>query len=450
MKVNSLPVSRTATLLTSTGYGGSGSSAGTNILQEFELIKNMENEEFTFCHDPDGIADIENSLKEGHRLKIDLALKRFLKLSHQLMSLHYYKLGFNGKFEEYAIEFINAIIKCKWKGWWERAFETTELGFIDRFRMNLANAVYMFQLKRYTYSLYEPDAWRPQYKPLIDEYYSNILNEQDELFFLEKVRQFTANLLQEENRDGIYRYILLDQAVPPISATHYARYWINPKILIIDRDPRDLYVINKASWGCGFIPMQTVEHFISWYSATRKPRENELKNQDLLLFLPFESLIYDYDNSLKEIIRFINFSENNHIHKLQYFNPDFSKRNTQVFLQYPDLYKDVQKIEKQLEPYCYSFPENQASQEIKHFLIQKVYDTVTDIQDTGKIPCHLKKHTIVFIFYMSTLYKKTLEIKNRKGIRFLKSLIKIIIALAILPFEFIVNYLLFSFVKTKE
>jgi hypothetical protein len=441
-----------ARLITCTGYGCTGSSAGTNILEEFKPVKNLGNDEFTFLHEPDGMADLENSLLEGHRLKTDLAVKRFIKLSHDLSYLQHYKLWFNGKFEQYAREFIHSIVKCEWNGWWHRAFEAEAISEIDNFNIRLARGAYDFLTKPHLYNLYEPDSWHPQYKPQITEYYSNLLNDKELTFFINQAKKFTSRLLQEESTDKQYKYIMLDQAIPPISISKYLRYWDNPRVIIIDRDPRDLYVMNKALWGCGFIPMHNVDQFIRWYVSTRQIRETESINNECCLFLYFESLIYDYDNTLNRIMNFTNLSTGDHIHKLKYFNPELSKQNTFVFKQYPDLYEAVEKIEKELAPYCYSYPDNYTPP--PHFKdtnnnVQKVYEEIIDIQCTGKIPKKLRKYSICFIFCMTHVYQYSKESGNRKGLRLLKYLIKISLFTILFPFEF-AGILFFFFVSRTK
>jgi hypothetical protein len=430
-------------LLTSTGYGSSGSSAGTNILEEFDFVKSLGNNEFAFLHESDGIADLENSLREGHRLKTGFAIKRFLKLSHKLMGLQHYKKAFNGKFEQFAVEFIDSITKCKWDGWWSEIFDTENISIIDKFRIEFSRAAYDLLTKPHPYSLYEPDTWQPQYKPRTKAYYSNFAYDYDEVFFLVQVRNFTAKLLQEENKDDKYKYILLDQAVPPISISKYACYWTNSKTLIIDRDPRDLYAANKAIYGDGYIASDSVDQFIAWYTSTRKMRDNEDESQGYFLFLPFEGLIYNYDASIRRIADFINLPRESHIHKLKYFNPDFSIKNTRIYLQYPDLFSDINKIEKELGIYCYPFPENEQEIPTKHFLIQSVYDKISEIQKVGKIPHDLQRYLPVLLFYTSKFYQYLHARKGRKGKQLIKWFLKTGILVIMLPFEYIRNIFLF-------
>jgi hypothetical protein len=448
-----------ATLLSTTGYGSTGSSAATNILEEFEGIKSLSNEEFTFAHESDGIADIEDSFREGHRLKTDLAVKRFLALSHQLASSDQYKKHFNEKFGIFADEYINTIIKCEWDGWWHRAFEMKKISTSERFKFYLAEHLFKWRLQSLHYDLYEPDKWFPNYRPVIETYYGNILNKNDEDDFLKKTRVFTDKLLREEDLENNFKYILLDQAIPPILPSKYSRYFTNPKIIIVDRDPRDLYVLNKALWGVGYIPSLTVEQFIDWYTATRGIHENEVRDADTLLFLHFESLIYEYDISLNKVYDFIDIPEKHHVNKLKYFNPDISKQNTQVFLQYPDLFPDINKIEKYLGKYCYAFPkEGRDDIHRKYFLIQTINNEVEEVQRKGMLPSGYRKYT-PYILYRSTCFYKSFsffirEIKKRKGLSLIKLLIKssikIAFSLFFLPINFFINLFLYIVFSNKS
>jgi hypothetical protein len=438
-----------ATLLASTGYGNTGSSAVTNILEEFGPVKSLGNTEFTFAHETDGIADLESSFIEGHRLKTDLAVKRFLKLAHTLALSEQYSFSFRGKFEYYAKEYIKTIVKCKWNGGWHRSDETEKYSLLTKFRVRLAARFYWYYLQSKPYELFEPDGWYPQYTPLSDEYYSNFLSPEEHLDFLKKTRLFTDNLINEENTSNAYRYILLDQAIPSISFSRYIKYFSFPKLIIVDRDPRDLYVMAKAIWGSGYIPTQSVEQFIDWYSATRFSRDRELADNNDVLFVTFESLIYEYDTSLRKIANYIGMTERDHSLKLQRFNPELSIKNTQVFLYYPQLSNDIKKIECKLEKFCYNFPEKNDKKNERFFLIEELNNKANSIKECGKIPNKYKKYLPCILFDLTILSINFKRIKQRKGIPFLKSLIKILFGLFSLPFELFIYTFLYVFTGKK-
>ena len=68
-------------LVTSTGYGWSGSSVIYNYLQEFDNVCVMpEYFEFRMVQEPDGISDLEYNLVENnHRDNTNHAIKQFIK-----------------------------------------------------------------------------------------------------------------------------------------------------------------------------------------------------------------------------------------------------------------------------------------------------------------------------------------------------------------------------------
>ncbi|MBF1106621.1 MAG: hypothetical protein HXL52_06645, partial [Solobacterium sp.] len=53
-------------IISCASYYGTGSSAITDFLSEFDNICSMTNYEFRFVQDPDGISDLEYNLVENH------------------------------------------------------------------------------------------------------------------------------------------------------------------------------------------------------------------------------------------------------------------------------------------------------------------------------------------------------------------------------------------------
>jgi hypothetical protein len=174
---------------------------------------------------------------------------------------------------------------------------------------------------------------------------------------------------------------------------------------------------------------------------TREAREKELN--DTVLFMPFEALVYDYERSLQTIMNFTNLSEKNHAHKLHYFNPDLSRKNTMVFPRYPDLSGDIAKIENRLEQYCYTFPDRNPPVSGRTFLIEKIHADAETVRHTGRFPASLQRQTIGVFLYSSLFAMNFRFIKQRKGFKLFKLLIKIGLSLFILPFELISDAVLY-------
>jgi hypothetical protein len=241
---------------------------------------------------------------------------------------------------------------------------------------------------------------------------------------------------------------MLDQAIPPIGVAQYTRYFDSPKVIIVDRDPRDLYVMNKTQWGSGYIPSDSVELFIQWYSMTRGMREKELS--DTVLFMPFEALVYNYEHSLQRIMNFANLLEENHTKKLRCFNPELSKKNTMHFLRHPDLRNDIAKIESMLPQYCYKFPDNNLTVCGETFLIGKIHADAETVRRTGRFPAYLKKQTVSIFLYSSLFAAQCRFIKQRKGFKLFKLFVKIGLSLFVLPFELISDAVLYCLAAKQD
>lgn len=72
-----------------------------------------------------------------------------------------------------------------------------------------------------------------------------------------------------------------------------------------------------------------------------------------VLYLKFEDLVYDYDNTGREIINFLGLSENKN--KKKYFKPERSMANTQLFKKCRKYDADIREIEIKLSDFLFHF-----------------------------------------------------------------------------------------------
>jgi len=238
----------------------------------------------------------------------------------------------------------------------------------------------------------------------------------------------------------------LDQAVPPISFSQYLRYFNLPKVIIVDRDPRDLYIMNKVFWGSGYVPSIDINLFIKWYSQTRQSRKTELSDSTRIktgevLFTQFESLIYEYDNSVEKIMNYTGLSASEHVKKLKCFNPELSIKNTQVYVNYPELQHNINLIENHLGEYCYNFPYIKKKDDVKHFYMDEINQKFEKMKKEEKLLKESRKYVNKIIFKVTKFYLD-IHAPNRK--RNIYSLIKLCIKLAICPFEMLSNLFYYS------
>lgn len=434
-------------IITCTGYGQTGSSAATNIIEEFENVKSLDSSfECTFLHECDGLKDLENALKEGHRLKVDMAIKRFLRLVDTLDSQNGFQKYFNKNFAKYSKEFIDSISKVQWNGNWHRGTSTIKFSKEELFHYNLAKQIFLNEYSYSNYSLYEPYSWQPSYQIKTKSYYAFF----DDSFYF-KVQKYIDNLMEEISNHTAKKRILIDQFFPTYNIQEYLNYAPQTKIIIVDRDPRDMYVLNKSFWCEPYIPSDNADIFINWYKGIRFSQKQEIRNKNVILFY-FEDFIFNYENSLRKLKQFLEFKDEEHTKKQQFFNPEKSIKNTYKFKNYPQWKDDILKIEKELSDYCYNFP-NDCDNMIKvenREPIETYMKKADKIQSEKKLPAYYQKKITSLLFCMTQFGEAVKHFNSRKTpTAKIKGIIKMSFFLLIFPFEFIFMYI-FYLKRTKN
>lgn len=148
--------------------------------------------------------------------------------------------------------------------------------------------------------------------------------------------------------------IMVDQIVPPTNLNRYLRYFNDIKVFVVDRDPRDIFVLEKYVWKDGVIPSD-VEEFCKWFKYTRAHRKTERFDNDRICFIQFEDMIYKYEETTKKIADWLGFELNEQTKKKQYFDPNRSINNTCTWKRVKCNPAEIKYIEKELNEYLYSF-----------------------------------------------------------------------------------------------
>lgn len=328
-------------IITCTGYGTTGSSVVSDLLKEFNNIHSFGNYEYRFLFDPNGVRELEVALKNlNNRQNSDYYIKNFLKfikfLSKSSMS-KYYEKTFNNSFYEEAEKFIRRLIDVEWDGYWHRDI------------MNEGNFRKMFYyLERFFQKkiLKLTDSSSKFYRKKM--FYSSFNEER----FIREVKMFLKNLFNKINTDK--NILIFDQLLPPEDTRNFSKYFEDIKIIIVDRDPRDLYFIEKYKYKEKFGPYNNVDSFIRWYKLIRKTQQEEIKNKNVLL-VNFEDFIYKYEETCNKIFNFIGVQKKNWIYPQKYFIPSISIKNTKIWYQYQIDTYELKKIEEELDEYLYKF-----------------------------------------------------------------------------------------------
>ena len=146
---------------------------------------------------------------------------------------------------------------------------------------------------------------------------------------------------------------MADQLVPPTNVSRYLRYFDDIKVVCVDRDPRDLFLLEKT-WKGTIIPKK-VDEFCLWYKATREHRKTEVDDPKKVLRIQFEDLIYNYDKTSKKVLKFIGISPDHHTKPQTLLIPEKSMKNTKLWERIPEYAEEIKYIEKNLKEYLYKY-----------------------------------------------------------------------------------------------
>ena len=319
-------------------YMGSGSSAVTDLLKEYERINTKNSDfEYVFLYAPDGLFDLEYKLLyNNNAIRSDEAIKNFRKFMEKLY--HYdgwgianYKDKISHNFMNVVESYLDSIITSKYQGIWYYHQKPSKIAWFLR-------VIRRIIFKKTT-------------KPKQVQLEMSMVSSDD---FYEKSRKFILNVIKEIS--DIEEYIVLDQLLLPHNLNIIDNYKIEELFpIIISRDPRDVFIMNKYFWKPRNqeVPYPTdVKEFCNYYKMMR---ENEKKTNTLALRLNFEDLVLNYEETKQDIENFIGIDSVHHKAKFEYFNPAISVNNLQVYSRDDKYREEVEMIELELSEYLYNF-----------------------------------------------------------------------------------------------
>lgn len=334
-------------IVTTTGFYGTGSSAVTDLLSEYDNVKCKGDLEIRIAHDPYGISDLEYNLIENpNRHNSSNALKKFkamIKRLHGTFFSKIYEDYFNGKFELYSQEYIQKLIRCEYYGKWH--YDIIERGNVFYFLSRSYNKIFTL-LKKLCHIQNEVGH---SLLPKNEMAYITITEEAD---FLKATKDYFDKLLKEINPEN-KKFVMVDQLVPPSNIIRYERYFSDLSTIVVDRDPRDIFLLEKCCWKGHIIPYYDVNKFCQWYRWTREQYENTDKGNSIKI--QFEDLIYKYEDTVDKIETFLGLDPDFHNRKFSKLIPEHSKKNTKLWEKYNAYTNEIQFIEKHLKKYCYNY-----------------------------------------------------------------------------------------------
>lgn len=332
-------------VITCASYYGTGSSAVTDFFSEFDHICSFGNYEYRFLQEPDGVSDLEyNIVENNHRHNTSDAIKRFIRYTHSLITMGYggYDI-FDGKFEEITSDYIKSIVQLKTHTWWNKDRISRGKLFVE------VDRVYSL-LKRIAtgtintekrYSLLQKTEWG---------YYTAISEEE----FLLATKKYIRTLMQTVNKKNL-PFVMVDQMVPPTNTKRYQRYFDDVKIIVVDRDPRDIFLLEREFWQWGVIPVKNVREYVQWFKITRKYAKDPEEDPDHVLRIKFEDMVYKYDETTEKLMQFVGIDPSFHKYVKTKFDPSISIKNINLKQKVKGYEKEIKYIEKNLKEYLYNY-----------------------------------------------------------------------------------------------
>lgn len=331
-------------IISCASFGSSGSGVVTDYLSEFDNIYNPGDYEFRFLQDYGGITTLEDCLVHSHhRHNSDIAIQIFKKYidyqSGDIFNKRYEKF-FNNKFKEISYQFLDDITEVVWKGYWEE-YQILSPTIITLLKYKI--------YPRFISLLHGNKEYIAKYVPRKEMYFANPSPE----YFTDCVKKYLIRLFKTIDTNQDYEYLFFDQLLPSDDIDRYFRYFDNLHVIVVDRDPRDYYIENVLKLGEGWVP-KDIDKFIILYRSIRKKLNIKEENHNILR-IKFEDTIYKYDEFSNKLDTFLNLSKKNHIYPQKKFDPNKSIKNTQLWKTNKIDHKLIDKIEKELNEFCYEF-----------------------------------------------------------------------------------------------
>lgn len=334
-------------IIVPTGYMGSGSSAITDLVSEFGDCQNEHKSyEFVFLHCPNGLFDLEDKLLRGNNaIRSDEAIRSFELQMNKLYDKKFWWVGnykniIGSDFKNLMENYINNIQQFNYPGYWYMHEEVNTKMF---FKLLIRKPFKILSLNKLKFKkvLKYNDGMRISF-----------IKDKD---FYKYSHDYIYDVAKRLSRGK--KNVILDQFLLPFNLFRVDNYFDDKlRVIVVERDPRDVYVINKYIWPKRGItvPMPTeAEEFCEFY---RKMRESEKEcTSSKVLRVRFEDLIYNYDVELARIMKFLGFTSRDHVNKKGRFNPDISIKNTQLFRK-EEYREEIEIIERKLKKYLYNFP----------------------------------------------------------------------------------------------
>lgn len=304
------------------GFFYSGSSAIVDLLKE---VKGgyESNAEIRFIKDPYGIADMEDKLiNHWDLINSSAAISDFRAMCQRgsrygkgLFSPmgHGYKQFISPDFMAITDEYIKNLVNFTYHA--------------DYYHYKFKKSYFRYVIDRYRWAIEYLTKGKLKTANRNTEicYFSHPSQEE----FNKATQNYFNNLFANYVKNDDVNFIILDQAVSPNNTQVIHRYFKKSKMIIVDRDPRDIFV-DEIQWGVNLDQYETKEAAERFVNKTKKLRSNIIYDEDIFR-IQFEDLVINYDETVRRVFAFLDIKEEDHIEKMKYLNPSKSIKNVGIW-----------------------------------------------------------------------------------------------------------------------
>lgn len=298
------------------GYSFTGKSAYNNLIAEFKGFDTHAFDfEFDLLRTKDGIIDLYAALIENWSpVRSSEAIRGFKKIikayggkktfADRLSKTgRHYDYTFPG-FTEISEKYIEDLIDTSWRGQWPYSFEKTSVPQMIMYKL-LYNIGYK--------NIFETDVF---------------LSSPTKEYFIARTKQYLADILSA-NVPPETIAIVINNVFEPFNPIRSLPFFDNVKSIIIDRDPRDIYLAawnytnQDGSKGWKATLGKDVDDFVQRFKLYRKNIDTCIHPD--ILRVTFEDLILEYDQTLLKLYDFLAIDSSVHHKKKEYFDPKISQ-----------------------------------------------------------------------------------------------------------------------------
>lgn len=337
-------------VISSTGYGFTGSTAITDLISEYSSVKSCPYTgfELKFFHDINGILNLYNFLVMNTMPgTMNIALLKYYErcktwaTSGTSMN---YELFFNNHFMEYTKEYVENLggedyLITRYANEMTQV-QTLILRVVNKMRYTLDGLLHE---KGYAESLVKPSKLFTKEK----KFYLISVTEEE---FIRHTKNYLMKLMEQFCNDQIAN---IHELIPINLIDDCSRYFEDLCIIKTERDPRDIFLTARHKYLSNGHASDDVHFFCKNYKWLRSLVKDVKKTK--VLNIQFEDLALNYDETVQQIEEFAGLNASDHVEIKTRFIPEKASLNCNLKNKYPEEKENIEIIERELKDWLYDF-----------------------------------------------------------------------------------------------